>query len=407
MAEKITHWRFNSYLKAWILKNGDDGCELCTDESIQLSLSKPPPPLRDQPVAARKESALLAWSRKQRSNDPYDNVFEGIAEAAKTLQRFARWLDKPRTPVARKISPTVLGKPPQKNKTPHFDIAEIPEVIRKLGMPKAAGMMDKWFQGELNYSPTDKDSKKELNQYGKQYPQSMIDKDSITMDWVLNFPRAKKEFDELKSGRIFKTSKSIDAIKKIALKFHQGNQIIAWEESGRDIQKMHHEFQFQYIKVEGSISQKFQQYGKQLWSAGGIPDELTLILGSFNIYAAIAYADFTKTSGRRFINITHVYFYIRDGFTFTDDRETASQYLGHWSKKGVAIVILKQATVTAGIEWVDVPTLHKTNLGLSVMYPIKNSDFRKWQLLHKQGGDYIIYTDKIITKLDHPLLIEF
>ncbi len=349
----------------------------------------------------------MAWHDKQKLNDPYDNVFEGIAKAAEALQRFDHWLKKPHAPVARKTSPTVLGEPPEKKKNPDFDIAEIPEVIRKLGMPKAAGMMDKWFQGELNYSPTDKEYKKDLNQYGNPYPKSMIDTKSITMEWVLSFPRAKKEFDELKTGKIFQTLKSIEAIKKIALKFHQEYQIKAWEQSEKDIQRLHHEFQFQYIKVEGSIWQKFQQYGKQLWSAGGIPDELTLILGSFNIYAAIAYANFTNSSGKRFINITHVYFYVRDGFTFTDDAETASQYLGHWSKKGVAIVILKQATVTSGIEWVDVPTLHKTSLGLSVMYPVKNSDFRKWQLLHKQGGDYIIYTDKIIVKLDHPLSIEF
>ena len=98
---------------------------------------------------------------------------------------------------------------------------------------------------------------------------------------------------------------------------------------------------------------------------------------------------------------------MRDGFTFTDDPEKASQYLGHWSKKGVAIVPLKQATAMSNIDWVDVPTLHKTRLGLSVMYPVKNSDFRKWQLLHKQGGDYLIYSDKKIARLNNPISIEF
>ena len=250
MAEKITHWRFNSYLRAWILKKEDDGCELCTDENIQLSLSKPPPPLRDQPVAARKESALLAWSRKQRSNDPYDNVFEGIAKAAEALQRFDRWLDKPRAPVAREVSPTVLGEPPQKNKTPHFDIAEIPEVIRKLGMPKAAGMMDKWFQGELNYSPTAIRSREEINQHGLPYPESMIDTTSITMDWVLSFPRAQKEFDDLKSGAMFKTERAIKAIKNIALKTCQKYRIDAWQDSNRNVPELHRHFQFQYKNVE-------------------------------------------------------------------------------------------------------------------------------------------------------------
>lgn len=401
MAEKITHWRFNSYLKAWILKTEDDGCVLCTDENVQLSLSKPPPPLRDQPPAPRKENALLAWSARQRSRDPYDNVFEGIAKTVEACRRFNTWLDNP-PPAAHKAPPT-----PREEKIPNFDIAEIPAVIRKLGMTKAANIMDKWFKGELNYSLTNEDSIKEIDQYGNPYRESMIDTNSITMNWLLNFPRVQKEFDELKSGAIFKTTKSISAIKKIALSSCQAHRIEAWEQSERNIQKLHHEFQFQLIKVDGSVWQKFKQHGKQLWSAGGIPDELSLILGSFNIYAAIAYADFINVTGKRFINITHVYLYVRDSFSFTDDLDVPSQYLGHWSEKGVAIVPLKQASIALNVGWIDVPTLHKTRLGLSVMYPVKNSDFRKWQLLHQQGGDYMIYTDKKIIKLNQPISIEF
>lgn len=404
MAEKITYWQFHPLLRTWVLKTGDDGCELCTDENVQLSMSRPPPALRDQPVPPRKESALMAWSDKQRLNDPYDNVFEGIAKTVQACRRFNTWLDNP-PPTSRKA--TSAEKRHQTPEVPNFDIAEIPNVIRKLGMPKAADVMDKWFKGELNYSLSDKESQKEIDQYGNPYRGSMIDTRSIKMDWILSFPRAQREFKKLKTNEILETTNSLDEIKKIAQRSCQRYRIEAWEQSGRNIQNLHNEFQFQFLSVDGSAWQKFKQHGKQLWSAGGIPDELSFILGGFNIYAAIAYADFTTNQRSRSINITHIYLYVRDSFSFTDEADKASQYLGHWSKKGVAVVPLKQATALLDVDWIDIPTLHKTRLGLSVMYPVKNSDFRKWQLLHKQGGDYMIYTDKKIAKLDPPISISF
>ena len=40
-----------------------------------------------------------------------------------------------------------------------------------------------------------------------------------------------------------------------------------------------------------------------------------------------------------------------------------------------------------------------------LMYPVRNSDFRAWQIEHQRGGDYIIYTDMLSIMLDTPIYV--
>lgn len=72
-----------------------------------------------------------------------------------------------------------------------FDIQDISATMRKLRMLVSAAMMERWFRGQLNYSPTEKDEQGGLNQNGQPYPPSMIDKFLITMDWVLRYELAR------------------------------------------------------------------------------------------------------------------------------------------------------------------------------------------------------------------------
>jgi hypothetical protein len=41
----------------------------------------------------------------------------------------------------------------------------------------------------------------------------------------------------------------------------------------------------------------------------------------------------------------------------------------------------------------------------AVLYPVRNSDFRAWQLKHNRGGDFIIYTDRLTVKLATPITV--
>ena len=45
-----------------------------------------------------------------------------------------------------------------------FDIQEIPAGMRKEMMPIGAELMERWFAGRLNYSPTDDDGRPKINQ---------------------------------------------------------------------------------------------------------------------------------------------------------------------------------------------------------------------------------------------------
>ncbi|MBZ4241698.1 DUF6402 family protein, partial [Mycobacterium tuberculosis] len=37
------------------------------------------------------------------------------------------------------------------------------------------------------------------------------------------------------------------------------------------------------------------------------------------------------------LQITHVYVYIKDSYSFNDDSSSKSQYLGHWNKNGMVL----------------------------------------------------------------------
>jgi hypothetical protein len=104
MEEKITYWKSNRFFHVFIKKVGDQGCEKCSDENVRLSFDRPPPPLRDQPRAAR------------------------VRKVVETKRRFRAWMDS-------RLADRV-----------RFDLQDISETIRKLGMPLVAVMFRNGFR---------------------------------------------------------------------------------------------------------------------------------------------------------------------------------------------------------------------------------------------------------------------
>lgn len=41
----------------------------------------------------------------------------------------------------------------------------------------------------------------------------------------------------------------------------------------------------------------------------------------------------------------------------------------------------------------------------SVLYPVTHKDYRDWRAKHNQGGDFMIYTDRLSVKLDVPIRV--
>jgi hypothetical protein len=363
--EKITYWKSNRFFHVFIKKMGDQGCKKCPDENVRLSFDRPPPPLKGQPRAV------------------------GIRKAVETKGRFRAWMD---SRLAKRVG---------------FDLQDIPETIRKLGMPVAAAMFRKWFTGELNYPRTEKDSERALNQQGLPYPDAMIDRKSISLRWVLGFARAKTVYDSFRLDAALVTTRSMEELRIIFTRHLGKHEVLSNTECSGDIHLIHKQFQFQCAMVKGSWAQKIGQFVKREVIFRGMPDELTLVLGSFNFYAAISRMILDSDAGGRYGMVTHIYIYAKGEFNFTDPAGEASQYLGHWNRKNIAIVPLQEASVLAAkTRWVDHPVFSNHSYAdPDVLYPVKNSDFRRWQLAHEQGGDFIIYTDKISVFLVEPIKI--
>ncbi|MDO9402543.1 MAG: DUF6402 family protein [Polaromonas sp.] len=386
----VGHW--------WSAQKG----QICHPD-IALSMNRTAPPVRDRPaVKAPARKSVDVPMRKKRHEDSFVNLVLGVVDAADavsgSVDNFQRWLHAPRPAP----SPDV-NVPPAKT-VPPFDIQQIPDAMRGIGGPVGAALLDKWFAGELNYSPTPDDEVKGLNQNGVPYPASMIDTTSIKMSWVMKFGRARRGLDELTSR--LETPKAREAIAKALFPYRKWSSILPSEQCGGDLMRLHREFQFQFVSVEGSLSQKLTQFAAQSLLHEGIPDDLTCALGSFNLSAAIAKATLNLSHNSSTATVTHISVYVKDNFTFTDKAGEASQYLGHWNRNHVAIVPAHQIAAMKNIGWVDYAVVQGDVHALdAVLYPVKNSDFRAWQRKHRQGGDFIIYSDTMSIRLEKPITV--
>ena len=216
-------------------------------------------------------------------------------------------------------------------------------------------------------------------------------------------------------------------------------------ECGGDIQKLHQQYQFQYAKVAmdevlGGPIQIVQNKVR----GGELMNDLAASLANFNIYAAIAtakistlqYMSYDKTPWqsctRTKVEITHIWVYAKDNYSFNDDT-SASQYLGHWNRRGVIIAsdaFIAQAAsefsarkISKNLVYEDgnqprpyLPPVAEhldkpVDIGSSmkekeVFYPVRNRDFRNWRDLKKRGGDFVIFSNSEKVKLPTPIIID-
>ncbi|WP_198082956.1 DUF6402 family protein [Variovorax sp. E3] len=391
---KVDFHKSSNFMRSWAPQAG----EIC-GEGIALSMNRAPPLAQGRTgVEGRGRKSMEVPSRRQSKEDSYAGAVLGAIKVAESMSgavgRFQQWLKSPPPAPADKTEPAKT--------VPPFDIQDIPGAMRKLGAPLGAQLMDKWFAGPLNYSPTSGDERNGINQNGVPYPPSMIDTTSVKIDWVLRFERARKGLDFLMSQ--LETPPALKIAANALRPYRNRRDIWPWLECKGDIPSFHKAFQFQLAPVEGTLSQKLAQFVTQSLFNEGAPDDLTCVLGSFNLYAAISYAYFDHKN--KAAVVTHVSVYVKDNFTFTDKKGEASQYLGHWSRSHVAIVPVHEAAALANIGWVGYPVVQgDVHAKDAVLYPVRNSDFRAWQRKHNQGGDFVIYTDRFTMKLDTPIRV--
>ncbi|EDT42385.1 conserved hypothetical protein [Burkholderia ambifaria MEX-5] len=274
-------------------------------------------------------------------------------------------------------------------------------------MPVSARLMERWFAGALNYSPTDKDEALCINQDGQPYPPDMYDMTSIKLEWILKYPRAQAQYMALQQRERLTTPRAVESLHKCLSRVRTPDTTIdALALCNGDLTELHKRFQFQFAGVESTFGQKLDEFLLKRLTNSGLPDDLTGALGSFNIYAAVAYAEFNREARRA--TVTSIYLYVRDSYTFSDRSHDQSQYLGHWNHKRVVLVPAAAAAGIVGIRWLDYPVVVEGRRSRdNIYYPTRNRSFREWQQRHRRGGDFIIFSDYRCVTLPQPIEIDF
>lgn len=391
----LTYYKTHWFTWTWVACLASDGKGCAALSQAQLSLDRPPPELRDQPPPEPPPDVAPAPAKTKAERD-----IERLDKVIKVMDGIHHWWTKPMPSLLPPASPKKASSPvPEASMRPipPFDIQDIPAAMERLHLPVSAKMMRHWFAGQANYSVGEKDLIRGIDQNGKPYPPNMIDQSILTLEWVLGFPRAQKAYDELISTAIY-TPTAAEEIKKNLIAFMKCRNdpfapLDGLGASGWDVHRMHADFQFQHVKVDARRLEKIIQ-----WLAGDagtakVSDDLTGALGSFSIYAAIGEVFFDRTS--RVARVQSIRVYVRDSYSFRDEDESMSQYLGHWNKEGVYLAPLPAVGRQGPGRWISAPladiqrSIYEDG---AIMYPVSNQSFRDWRAKHIQGGDFIAYT---------------
>lgn len=387
---RVTFLKSNNFWRTWKPEHG----EVCTSNDVCLRLDRAPPKLLHPPPSAQTSGRPAAPPapppRRPAKKDPAVAMLESAMAVAEAVGTFKAWLRSP-PPPPRPAPPPPAAPAPKP--VPPFDIQDVPKAMGKLAMPMAAKLQERWFAGYENYSRTSNDLQDELDQNGLRYSKAMVDETTITMDWVMSFPRARRTLAKLIEEDVYKPG-SIKTLGDVLRPYRQRGFLIAWNESA-DFLDYHKKFQFQFASVNATWGQRILSFLDRSLTAEGVPDDLTGALGSFNLYAAVKFASLQPYPATAVIH--EVFVYVRDPYEFSDE-----QYLGHWNSEHVAVVPAHQ--LAGG--WLRCPVIQgDLKAKNAVLYPVTNADYRAWRHRHHRGGDFMIYTKPLSVRLPRPIKI--
>lgn len=175
--------------------------------------------------------------------------------------------------------------------------------------------------------------------------------------------------------------------------------------------KFHGQYQYQFKLVDGDGIEKFSMFLSGVaWKNGRFMDDLYGALGAFAFCLALGTYRYTASATHGRLEIREVYAYMRDVFTFHDrSTEWGTQYLGHWNRTGFIVIPFSTAAgELTKSDWASFPVKKVGVISdYNVYYPVRNKEYREWQLKYKQGGDLVLYSDIQIIQFQTPKIIEF
>lgn len=426
MTEKIPYIK-NSFkgkfaaVKEWRLFDGEHGCVPVRIADTCMRTDKSPPPLASaKHIDAETSSGPIAVPP---ATTPAPPVPKPVKEDP--LVSLLAWAITPADPRERKgVDKAVNCDGVQEP----FDLFELPIGMHAEGLRVSEAFAKRWFAGRA-YTAYAEDPHTGKMAEGR-YDADMIDSDTVTLSWLFGFGRIKNRYDDLLSAAT--NTHAVKALANQLVKFMQRTPqftgpLDTMQHCAGDLQDLHERFQFQFAHVG---------IAEGIGSSLGLND-VSASLGNFAFYATVARAHVkqdvynrygplgTQHCSRAKVEVTHIYVYAKDSYSFFDVG-SASQYLGHWNKTGVVIMppaaiaslATKRLTDTLGKEgdlgvelgnqsYPPFPVdLVGKLLGRDVYYPVRNRDFREWRTKKGRGGDFLIFSDRKLIKLETPIAVE-
>lgn len=409
-------------IREWQLFEHQLGCTPVKLDGICLRMDKFPPPLPSD--SSTNPAATSKVSQPEPPPEPKPPPKE-------PLGKFLLWvLSEPKT------------KEEKQKEIKPFDLYDIPKAMKAEGFTVGAKLSQRWLDGRA-YQAYVKDA--DGDDVEGRYADDMIDTKTVKLSWLRQLPAIEKRYQTLRT-----TLTSDNALKVMKENFRAhllserrlfSGEFDALAHCKNDCQTLHKQFQFQRSDVSMldtllPLNHKtVSDYGRNI----GMSD-VTASLANFAFYAAVAKADVSREQYNRYntpngkmhcvhskIKITHIYVYAKDSYSFYD-KGKASQYLGHWNKTGV-VILTDAAAASWGMKKImdssekDVPWNQRIELendtyppfpvdlvgkllGKDIFYPIRNRDYREWRDKKGRGGDFLIFSDLQLIRLDPPIVVD-
>ncbi len=219
-----------------------------------------------------------------------------------------------------------------------IDVKEIPNIMMENNLNVAAKLLNLWFS----------------------YPSKNIvlpNTDTIKMEWVLGFSRAKSVYENMKSKKVYVNDPAKKEIQKMLKR-----TVVGFSGSFCDLSRSVLDIDKDYVNYR---------------SVGSIWDEIDDMfasLGRFNIRVAVSGTVIPEGEDKACVTITKLGFYVRDSYDFKGD-----QHLGYWN---------------AETKYVGRNPFRGDK--------VTNKSFRDYQELTGFGHDFLLYSDVLINELDIP-----
>jgi hypothetical protein len=186
-----------------------------------------------------------------------------------------------------------------------------------------------------------------------------IDDTTVTMDWVLGFDRARKEYDKVFQQKLYRTPEAQKVLRKRLQDAYQHttDPIIPLSDISIPI-KFLHALHINHV---------------ELWEIVATLDDLGAALGNFSFYV-VPVGTALRTHDGIVVTINSVAVYLLDVVEFNE-----SQWLGFWEMPDRVSYIPSHDAVY-----------------------IENADFGKYRDATRRGGDFKVFAKPKVTALDSP-----